>query len=74
MPSMKALYIWTWSEVIALETVITALITGCLALTGVILTCLSSNRKMYLDPSLWQNEDPKSLEDYRKEFFENFNK
>lgn len=35
---------------------------------------LSSNRKMYLDPALWQNEDPKSLEDYRKEFFENFNK
>ena len=35
---------------------------------------LSSNRKMYLDPALWENEDPKSLEDYRKEFFENFNK
>jgi hypothetical protein len=30
----------------ALETVITALITGCLSLTGVILTCLSSNRKI----------------------------
>jgi hypothetical protein len=29
---------------------------------------------MYLDPALWENEDPKSLEDYRKEFFENFNK
>jgi hypothetical protein len=28
------------------ETVITALITGCLSLTGVILTCLSSNRKI----------------------------
>ena len=35
---------------------------------------LSTNRKMYLDPALWENEDPKSLEDYRKEFFENFNK
>lgn len=29
-----------------METVITALITGCLSLTGVILTCLSSNRKI----------------------------
>ena len=35
---------------------------------------LSNNRKMYLDPALWENEDPKALEDYRKEFFENFNK
>lgn len=29
-----------------METVITALITGCLSLTGVIATCLSSNRKI----------------------------
>ena len=29
-----------------METVITALITGCLSLAGVILTCLSSNRKI----------------------------
>ena len=35
---------------------------------------LSSNRKMYLDPQLWENEDPMALEDYRNEFFENFNK
>ena len=35
---------------------------------------LSSNRKMYLDPALWEKEDPKALEDYRNEFFENFNK
>lgn len=35
---------------------------------------LSSNRKTYLDPSLWENEDPMALEDYRNEFFENFNK
>jgi hypothetical protein len=28
------------------ETVITALITGCLSLAGVIATCLSSNRKI----------------------------
>ena len=35
---------------------------------------LSANRRTYLDPKLWENEDPKSLEDYRKEFFENFNK
>ena len=35
---------------------------------------LSPNRKMYLDPQLWENEDPKSLADYRDEFFENFNR
>ena len=35
---------------------------------------LSANRKMYLDPALWEKEDPKALEDYRNEFFENFNK
>ena len=35
---------------------------------------LSNNRKMYLDPALWEKEDPKALEDYRNEFFENFNK
>ena len=29
-----------------METVITALITGCLSLAGVIATCLSSNRKI----------------------------
>ena len=35
---------------------------------------LSPNRKMYLDPLLWETEDPKSLADYRDEFFENFNR
>lgn len=35
---------------------------------------LSPNRKMYIEPQLWENEDPRSLEDYRNEFFENFNK
>ena len=35
---------------------------------------LSRNRKMFLDPQLWQSEDPRSLVDYRDEFFENFNK
>lgn len=35
---------------------------------------LSTNRKMYVDPKLWENEDSMSLEDYRNEFFENFNK
>ena len=35
---------------------------------------LSANRRTYLDPKLWENEDPKALEDYRNEFFENFNK
>ena len=35
---------------------------------------LSPNRKMYLDPQLWEIEDPKSLADYRDEFFENFNR
>jgi hypothetical protein len=35
---------------------------------------LSANRKMYLEPKLWEGEDPLSLEDYRNAFFENFNK
>lgn len=34
---------------------------------------LSNNRKMYLEPALWKEEDPMSLEDYRNEFFEHFN-
>ena len=35
---------------------------------------LSSNRKMFLDPQLFEEEDTMSLEDYRNAFFENFNK
>ena len=35
---------------------------------------LSSNRKMFLDPQLFEDEDTMSLEDYRNAFFENFNK
>ena len=35
---------------------------------------LSNNRKLYLEPKLWEAEDPWALEDYRRDFFENFNK
>lgn len=35
---------------------------------------LSNNRKMCIEPALWEGEDPMALEDYRNEFFENFNK
>ena len=34
---------------------------------------LSPFRKMYLDPALYDDEDPLGLVDYQKDFFENFN-